>query len=71
MQRLLSEFEADLERSREMCALLGDYGLLEAFAMQATLAKDGAGALHLTGMHRVSEKNFARLLARKTARGKR
>jgi len=56
MERLLSEYEADLERSREMCALLGDYGLLEAFAMQATLAKEKAGPMHLTGMHRVSEK---------------
>jgi hypothetical protein len=61
MERLLSEYEADLERSREMCTLLGDYGLLEAFTMQATLAKDSAGAMHLSGMHRVSEKNLANL----------
>ncbi len=64
MERLLSEYEADLERSREMCALLGDYGLLEAFTMQATLGKDAkAGAMHLTGMHRVSEKALENLNA--------
>lgn len=63
MQRLLSEYEADLERSREMCTLLGDYGLLEAFTMQATLGKDKAGAVHLSGMHRVSEKSLENLNA--------
>jgi len=65
IERLLSQYEADLERSREMCALLGDYGLLEPFTMQATLSKDkgGGGALHLTGMHRVAEKNLANLNA--------
>ncbi len=63
MERLLSEYEADLERSREMCALLGDYGVLEPFTMQATLAKDKAGAMHLTGMHRVSEKSLESLNA--------
>ncbi len=63
MERLLSEYEADLERSREMCALLADYGVLEAFAMEATLANHSAGAMHLTGMHRVSEKNLENLNA--------
>ncbi|TMI00292.1 MAG: SapC family protein, partial [Betaproteobacteria bacterium] len=43
IERLLSEYEADLERSREMCAILGDYGLLEPFTMQATLNKDKGG----------------------------
>src|ERR1700752_2905084 len=43
IERLLSEYEADLERSREMCAILGDYGLLEPFTMQATLNKDKRG----------------------------
>ena len=41
MERLLTEYEADLERSRELCAILGDYGLLEPFTMQAKLAKGG------------------------------
>jgi SapC protein len=64
LERLLTEYEADLERSREMCALLSDYGLLEAFTMQATLNKDkGGGAMHLTGMHRVAEKNLENLNA--------
>jgi hypothetical protein len=63
LERLLSEYEADLERSREMCALLGDYGLIEPFTMQATLAKDAAGALHLTGMQRVSQKKLEDLNA--------
>jgi hypothetical protein len=61
IERLLSEYEADLERSREMCAILSDYGLLEPFTMQATFNK--GGAMHLTGMHRVSEKNLENLNA--------
>lgn len=45
-----------------MCALLSDYGLYEPFTMQATLNKDkGAGAMHLTGMHRIAEKNLENL----------
>ena len=63
LERMLSEYEADLERSREMCTLLADYGLLEAFTVQATRAKDSAGAMHLSGMHRVSEKALAELNA--------
>ena len=57
-----SEYEADLERMREMCALLADYGLLEPFTMQATLNKEkGGGKMQLTGMHRVAEKNLENL----------
>ena len=64
VERLLSEYEADLERMREMCALLADYGLLEPFTMQATLKKEkGGGAMQLTGMHRVAEKNLENLNA--------
>ena len=64
IERLLTEYEADLERSRELCALLADYGLLEPFTMQATLNKEkGGGAMQLTGMHRVSEKNLENLNA--------
>ena len=44
MERLLAEYEADLERMREMCALLADYGLLEPFSMQATMKKEKGGA---------------------------
>ena len=61
IEKLLSEFEADLVRTREMCAILADYGLLEPFTMQATLTQ--GGALHLTGMHRVNEKKLEDLNA--------
>jgi SapC len=61
IERLLTEYEADLERSREMCAILSDYGLLEPFTMQATL--HAGGAMHLTGMHRVDEKRLEHLNA--------
>jgi hypothetical protein len=64
IERLLSEYEADLERMREMCSLLGDYGLLEPFSMQATFKEEkGGGKMQLTGMHRVAEKNLENLNA--------
>jgi len=62
IERLLTEYEADLERSREMCAILADYAMLEPFTMQATLAK-GGGAMHMTGMHRVAEGKIEHLNA--------
>jgi hypothetical protein len=62
LEKLLSEYEADLERSRELCALLADYGLLEAFTVQAT-PKGGGGPLQVTGMHRVAEKKLEELNA--------
>ena len=64
IERLLSEYEVDLERSREMCAILADYGLLEPFTMQAKFNKDmGGDAFHLTGMHRVAEGKIEHLNA--------
>ena len=64
VERLLAEYEADLERMREMCTLLTDYGLLEPFSMQATLRQEkGGGKMQLTGMHRVAEKNLENLNA--------
>ncbi len=64
VERLLAEYESDLERMREMCALLADYGLLEPFSMQATLKKEkGGGSMQVTGMHRVAEKNLENLNA--------
>jgi len=64
VEQLLSQYEADLERMREMCATLADYGLLEPFTMQATLKKEkGGGAMQVTGMHRVLEKNLENLNA--------
>jgi len=62
IQRLLTEYEADLERTREMCAILNDYALLEPFSMQATV-KAGGGAMQLTGMHRVAEAKLEHLNA--------
>jgi SapC protein len=58
LERLLGEYEADLERSREMCAILSDYGLLEPFTMQATPKAAGAKPMHMTGMFRVAEKKI-------------
>ena len=62
IERLLSEYELDLERSREMCGILADYGLLEPFSMQAKLTK-GGGPLAMTGMHRVAEAKIEHLNA--------
>jgi hypothetical protein len=59
MQRLLAEYEADLERGRELCAVLADYALLEPFTLQATVNQ--GGKLQLTGMHRVDEKKIEHL----------
>lgn len=52
--KLLQEYEADLERSRELCAILLDYALLEPFTLQL---KEGAAA-NLGGMHRVDERKL-------------
>ena len=60
IERLLSEYEADLERSREMCGILADYGLLEPFTMQAKLNK-GGDPLAMTGMFRVAEAKIEHL----------
>ncbi|MEK6245601.1 MAG: SapC family protein [Pseudomonadota bacterium] len=59
---LLTEYEVDLERSREMCGILADYGLLEPFTMQAKF-NQGGDPLHLTGMHRVVESKIEHLNA--------
>ena len=61
IERLLTEYETDLERSREMCAILADYGLLEPFTMQAKL--NAGGEMQLTGMHRVAEGRIEHLNA--------
>jgi len=64
IQRLLTEFEADLERTREACAILADYALLEPFSMQATPKEGSAGAaVQLTGMHRIAEAKLNELNA--------
>ena len=56
IEKLLQEYEADLERSREMSAILSDYALLEPFAMQAQT--NAGAAMNLTGMYRVAEKKM-------------
>ena len=56
IEKLLEEYEADLERTKEMCGILADYGLLEPFTMQATL--NVGGSMHLTGMFRIDEKKI-------------
>lgn len=61
IEKLLSEYETDLERSREMCGILSDYALLEPFNMQATLGNKAP--LQLTGMYRVDEKKIEHLNA--------
>ena len=64
LEKLLGEYEADLERVREMCAILADYGLFEPFTMQATLKPEkGGGSMQLGGMHRIAEKNIENLNA--------
>ena len=62
IERLLTEYELDLERSREMCGILSDYALLEPFTMQAKF-NNGGDPLHLTGMHRVAEAKIEHLNA--------
>ena len=61
IEKLLNEYEADLERTREMCSIFFEYGLLEPFTMQATLT--GGTPMNLTGMHRVNEAKLEFLTA--------
>ena len=53
IEKLLREYETDIERVREMCGILADYRLLDPFTLQA-LPKHGA-ATNLAGMYRVEE----------------
>jgi hypothetical protein len=62
IEQLLREYEADLERTRELCAILADYELFEPFTMQATPA-GGAQPLNLAGMFRVQEAKLEHLNA--------
>lgn len=59
MRRFLTEYEADLERTIEVCSVLANYKLLEPFTVQAT-HKEG-GSLNLGGMYRVKESQFEHL----------
>jgi hypothetical protein len=62
IERLLREYEADLERTRELCAILADYQLFEPFTMQATPA-GGGSPINLAGMFRVKEDKLEHLNA--------
>ena len=61
IEKLLNEYEADLERTRAMCDVLADYRLFEPFTMQATLS--GGAPMTLNGMYRVEEKKLELLNA--------
>jgi hypothetical protein len=62
-QQLLTEYEADLLRTNEMCATFAADGLFEAFTMQA---QPNQGApLALSGMARVSQQKLAELESEK------
>jgi len=61
LQRLIVEYESDLERGRELCATLADYRLLQPFSLQAKL--DQGGPMQLSGMHRVDETKIEHLNA--------
>jgi hypothetical protein len=53
---LLQQYEADLDRSREMCAILADYSLLEGFTVQ--VSPTAGGATTLDGLYRVEERKL-------------
>ena len=63
LEKLLGEYEADIDRMREMSDILADYGLLEPFSMQATFKVKDLPPVQLTGMHRVVEKRLEGLNA--------
>jgi hypothetical protein len=52
-ERLLSEYEADLDRTAQMCAALARLQVLEPFTME--LLSENRAQVKLAGMHRVSE----------------
>lgn len=60
-ERLLSEYEKDLDLTAQMCAFLRKLDLLTPFTMQV---KSGdQSALTMQGMHRIDETRFAQLKA--------
>ncbi|MCC6535242.1 MAG: SapC family protein [Burkholderiales bacterium] len=58
-QKLLIEYEADLQRTNEMAATLAGLGLLEPFTMQAR--PNEGPPIALSGMARVSEEKLGQL----------
>jgi len=59
IDRLLSEYEADLDRTAEFCAALARLGVLAPFRME--VKEGGRSATRLAGMHRVEEAKLAAL----------
>jgi SapC protein len=55
IEKLLRDYEADIERGREMCAILADYALMEAISLQASVR---GGTVNFGGMYRVDEKKL-------------
>jgi hypothetical protein len=55
IEKLLREYETDIEHAREMCAILSDYALLEPFTLQASLKN---GPMSFGGMFRVDERRL-------------
>ena len=55
IEKLLRDYEADIELAREMCAILADYSLLEPVTLQASLK---SGPMSFGGMYRVEEKRL-------------
>jgi hypothetical protein len=60
-ERLLAEYEADLDRTAQMCAALARLRLFEPFTLEVTRG-EGAGT-RLSGMYRVSEARLRDLKA--------
>jgi hypothetical protein len=60
-QKLLIEYEADLNRTNEMCATLASLGVIEPFTMQARPTEGTPMAL--SGMARVNEQKLMALEA--------
>jgi hypothetical protein len=60
IEKLLREYESDIEHAREMYAILSDYALLEPFTLQASVE---AGPITFGGMYRVDEKRLELLNA--------
>lgn len=56
IDKLLNEYEADLDRCQEMCAILTDYALFEPFTLQAQM--NSGEAMNLGGLYRVEEKKL-------------
>lgn len=60
-EKLLAEYEADLDLTAQMCAIFAKLDLFAPFTMQVT--EGGKQALSLQGMHRIDEAKFLSLKA--------